>query len=191
MKDWYWKGYATGMDDRNYQIRLYRGNAITGAAKNIGIADPEGTRGYYQFGYDENTLLANVFNSDEHWLVEVYEDGAYSGQMTSLARYHWDVVYEELIGTGAWEDPWRPASDLKTGKIVECGRDFWAIGVLLGHLGYNTGGLYYKHCYQMWKYTLKNKNAKIEVRAKDRNGNIYTCSKITEGTDMTYALYNK
>ena len=191
MKDWYWKGYATGMDDRNYQIRLYRGNAITGAAKNIGIADPEGTRGYYQFGYDENTLLANVFNSDEHWLVEVYEDGEYSGQMTSLARYHWDVVYDELIGTGAWEDPWRPASDLKTGKIVECGRDFWAIGVLLGHLGYNTGGLYYKHCYQMWKFTLKNKNAKIEVRAKDRNGNIYTCSKITEGTDMTYALYNK
>ena len=110
--------------------------------------------------------------------------------MTSLASYHWDVLYEELIGTGVLEDPWRPASDLKEGKIVECGRDFWAVGVLLGHLGNNTGGLYYKHCYQLWKYTLKNKDAKIEVRAKDRKGNIYTCSKITEGTDMTYALYN-
>ena len=190
IKDWYWMGYAEGMNKREHQIRLYRGNAITGAAQSVEIADPNNTRGYYQFGYDENTLLANVFNSDTAWEIDVYEDGVYSGRMTSLASYHWDVLYEELIGTGVLGDPWRPASDLKEGKIVECGRDFRAVGVLLGHLGNNTGGLYYKHCYQLWKYTLKNKDAKIEVRAKDRKGNIYTCSKITEGTDMTYALYN-
>ena len=40
------------------------------------------------------------------------------------------------------------------------------------------------------KYKLKDKNAKVEVRATDRKGNTYTCSTITAGTDMTYALYN-
>jgi hypothetical protein len=41
----------------------------------------------------------------------------------------------------------------------------------------------------MYKYTLKNKNAKIKVVAIDRFGNRYTEEKITEGTD--YALAKK
>lgn len=182
IKDWYYKGYADGMSNRDYQIRLYRGNAITGAA--INGSNGNDTKGYYQFGYGDDILLANVFNSDTAWKVEVYEDGIYSGNMTSLSKYHWDVVYDELIGSFTYDDPKRPP------KGAECGRDFWAIGILCGYLGMNNGGLYYKHCYQMWKYKLKNKNAKrIEVRATDRKGNVYKCSKITEGTDMTYALY--
>lgn len=183
MKDWFYKGYAEGMKDRSYQIRLYRGNTITGSPVSATQENSNGTRGYYQFGYSEDTLLANVFNSDTAWVVEVYEDGVYSGRMTSLAAYHWDVLYEELIGTGVIDDPKRPPVG------AECGRDFWAIGILCGHLGNNSGGLYYKHCYQLWKYTLKNKNAKVEVRAKDRKGNVYSCSTITDGRDMTHALY--
>ena len=183
-KDWYYKGYAKGMNTRDYQIRLYRGNAITGAAIPEGDANKNGTKGYYKFGYNENDILANVFNSDDYWKVEVYEDGKYSGAMTSLSKYHWDITYDQLIGTGVLSDPKR----VPTGS--ECGRDFWAVGVLCGYLGNNNGGLYYKHCYQLWKYTLKNKNAKVEVRATDHKGNVYKCSTITEGTDMTYALYN-
>ena len=183
IKDWYYKGYAEGMNKRDYQIRLHRGNTITGAA--ISGANSNGTKGYYQFGYSDDTLLANVFNSDTSWTVEVYEDGVYSGKMTSLSSYHGAVSYENLIGSFTYDDPKR----VPTG--TECGRDFWSIGVLCGYLGMNNGGLYYKHCYQMWKYNLKNKNAKtIEVRATDRKGNVYKCSKITDGTDMTYALYN-
>ena len=183
IKDWYYKGYAKGMDKREHQIRLYRGNAITGAA--ISGSNKEGTKGYYQFGYDEETLLANVFNSDTQWKVEVYEDGIYSGGMTSLAAYHWDITYDQLIGNYTYNDPKRPPVG------AECGRDFWAVGVLCGYLGANSGGLYYKHCYQMWKYKLKNKNATIEVRAIDRKGNVYTESKITEGDDFKVALYNE
>ncbi|MBP3551390.1 MAG: calcineurin-like phosphoesterase C-terminal domain-containing protein [Alistipes sp.] len=184
IKDWYYKGYAEGMNKRDYQIRLYRGDAITGAAIPENDANKNGTKGYYQFGYDSGTLLANVFNSDPYWTVEVYENGKFSGNMASLSSYHGKVTYEELIGSYVYDDPKRvPAGS-------ECGRDFWAIGVLCGHLGMNNGGLYYKHCYQLWKYTLKNPNATIEVRATDRKGNVYKCSKITEGTDMTYALYN-
>jgi hypothetical protein len=65
------------------------------------------------------------------------------------------------------------------------------VGVLCGYLGTNSGGLYYKHCYQMWKYKLKNRHATIEVRAIDRKGNIYTENKITEGDDFAIALYNE
>ncbi len=183
--DWYYKGYAEGMDSRDYQIRLYRGNAITGAAVPTSGTNNNGTKGYYQFGYSDDTLIANVFNSDTAWTVEVYEDGKYSGKMTSLSKYHAAVAYEELIGDYSYENPKRPPVG------VECGREFWAIGVLLGHIGQNTGSLYYKHSYQLWKYKLKNKNASIEVRATDRKGNVYRCSKITDGTDMTYALYNQ
>lgn len=183
IKDWYYKGYADGMSSRDYQIRLYRGNTITGAA--INDANGNGTKGYYQFGYGDDILLANVFNSDTAWDVEVYEDGVYSGKMTSLSKYHFSVPFDSLIGSFTYDDPKRPAVG------VECGQEFWAIGVLCGHLGMNNGGLYYKHCYQLWKYRLKNKNAKrIEVRATDRKGNVYKCTKITDGTDMTYALYN-
>ena len=183
IKDWYYKGYAKGMDSRDYQIRLYRGNAITGAE--ITGTNSNGTKGYYQFSYSDDILLANVFNSDTKWKVEVYENGVYSGDMTSLASYHWDITYDELIGSGVLSDPKRPPVG------AECGRDFWAVGVLCGYLGKNNGGLYYKHCFQMWKYKLKDKNSKVEVRATDRKGNVYTCSKITEGTDMTYALYTE
>ena len=185
IKDWYYKGYAEGMNKRDYQIRLYRGNTITGAAIPTGDANNNGTKGYYQFGYGDDILLANVFNSDPYWTVEVYENGTKTGYMTSLSSHHGKVAYEDLIGSYVYSDPKRVPSG------TECGRDFWAIGVLCGHLGMNNGGLYYKHCYQLWKYQLKNKNAKIEVRATDRKGNVYKCSKITEGTDMTYALYTE
>ena len=183
IKDWYWKSYAEGMDSRDYQIRLYRGNTITGAAVPVGALNSNGTKGYYQFGYGDDILLANVFNSDTAWKVEVYEDGVYSGQMTSLSKYHFSVPFEELIGSFTYDDPKRPPVG------VECGQEFWATGILCGYLGMNNGGLYYKHCYQLWKYQLKNKNAKVEVRATDRKGNVYKCSKITDGTDMTYALH--
>ena len=184
IKDWYWKGYAEGMDSRDYQIRLYRGNTITGAAIPTNGLNSNGTKGFYQFGYGDDILLANVFNSDTAWKVEVYEDGVYSGKMTSLSKYHFSVPYEDLIGNFTYDDPKRPPVG------VECGQEFWATGILCGYLGMNNGGLYYKHCYQLWKYQLKNKNAKkIEVRATDRKGNVYKCSKITDGTDMTYALH--
>jgi hypothetical protein len=43
----------------------------------------------------------------------------------------------------------------------------------------------------MWKYKLKNKDARIEVRATDRKGNVYTENKITGGDDFAIALYNE
>ena len=183
-KDWYWKSYADGMKDRNYQIRLYRGNAITGAEKQGD--DPEGTKGYYRFGYSSSTLLANVFNSDKWWTVEAYNKstGKLIDRMTSLEEYHGTVPYTDLVGSYTYSDP----KMVPSGR--ECGRDFWAIGVLLGHLGYNTGGLFYKHCYQLWKIDLGSVNPdNVTVKATDRNGNTYECSTVTNGVDPEYAFY--
>ena len=104
--------------------------------------------------------------------------------MSSLSSYNNIPTWANLIGSFTYDDPKRPPVGM------ECGQEFWATGILCGHLGMNNGGLYYKHCYQLWKYRLKNKNARVEVRATDRKGNVYKCSKITDGRDMTYALYD-
>lgn len=179
--NWYYKGYPHGMNDRNYQMRLYRGGSIFGADA---VADDKyGTTGYYRFPYDSGVLLANIFSSDPSWDVEVYEDGAYSGKMS----YHYAISkseYENLIGDLTYSNPKRVADG------VQNSRDWWAIGFLLGHLGSSTD-YNYNLCRTMWKYTLKNPDAKsIEVRATDRFGNTYTESKITEDLDIGYALYD-
>ena len=41
----------------------------------------------------------------------------------------------------------------------------------------------------MYMYELKDKNADIKVEAIDRFGNIYTETKITEGTDYSTTAY--
>ena len=80
--DWYYISYLEGLDSRDHQFRLYRGNARTGAA--ISGTNKNGTKGYYQFNFGENTILANIYNADSRWTVSVYEDGIYSGDMERL-----------------------------------------------------------------------------------------------------------
>ena len=59
------------------------------------------------------------------------------------------------------------------------------VGVIgRGHVGGNRSS-YLTGCYHMYKYTLKNPSANIMVKAIDRFGNVYTETKITEGTDYS------
>ena len=182
---WYYKGFPYKMNDANDQIRLYRGNEITGCAIPVGDTNSTGTKGYYQFGYDKNVILANVFSSDPwRWKVEVYEDGKKTGEMTSLRDYNYKPDYEDLIGSYVLDDPKRPASG------VESGMDFYAIGVQLGWKGAKADDCY-KPCYTMWKYTLENPDAEhIEVRATDQFNNTYSKDTFQVGTDITYAIYD-
>ena len=182
---WYYKGFPYMMNDADFQIRLYRGNEITGCAIPEGDANKSGTKGYYQFGYGSDVILANVFSSDPwNWTVEVWEDGEYSGKMESLRSYNYTPSFVDLIGTFTYEDPKRPATG------VESGMDFYAVGVQLGWKGADYDDCY-KPCYTMWKYTLVNPDAEhIEVRAKDSFGNVYTANTFQVGTDITYAIYD-
>ncbi|MBP3551456.1 MAG: calcineurin-like phosphoesterase C-terminal domain-containing protein [Alistipes sp.] len=178
--DWYYKGFTDGMTTRDDQMRIYRGGTIIGAEPTD--TDKYGTMGYYQLPFDNGTLLANIYSSDPSWNVEVYEDGNYSGKMTYFYNLN-DSEYDKLVGDGTYENPRRVADG------VECSRDFWAIGILFGHLGSNTGNNY-NTCFTMWKYTLKNPNAKhIEVRATDRFGYVYSEDTITDNTNSEDAFY--
>ena len=184
-KDWYYIGYHEGQNVRSHQMRIYRGDALTGKAKSG--TDTYGVKGYYKFNYGSNVILANIFNADSSWKVEVYEDGEYSGDM-SLIPYKTRNYHDNdpattnnsgVYGDGSQSNPYYFKADISD--------DMHFVGLYLGVLGkkddaYNT----YSNCYHMYKYTLKNPSAsKIEVRATDRFGNVYTESKFTEGTDYS------
>ena len=179
--DWYYMGFNKGMNTRSHQMRLYRGNAITGGE--IEGSNSYNVKGYYAFNFADNVLLANVYNADSKWKIEVYEDDKYSGTMTKLA----DTApsYSALVGNCTISNPRRAKDGVVTGS------DFYAAGLHLGILGRwsssknapSNGA--YNTCWHMYQYTLKNKNAKIKVVAIDRFGNKYTETVITEGTDYT------
>ena len=183
--DWYYMGYTSHMDTRSHQMRLYRGNDITGGKKSG--TDKYGVKGYYRFNFDEDILLANIYNADKSWSVEVYEDGTYSGDMELIANnvrpYHTNnpnTTNSNIGGDGSFEAPYY---SLLTQDISS---DMHFAGLYLGILGkqdckYNTYGT----CHHMYKYRLKNPKATIMVKATDRFGNVYTETEITKGTDYS------
>ncbi|MBE6212224.1 MAG: hypothetical protein E7129_03700 [Rikenellaceae bacterium] len=183
--DWYYKGYPYGMNSRNDQIRLYRGATIVGKEPTESDSNSYGTMGFYQLPFDNATLLANIFTSDPSWTVEASEDG---GKTWSKMEHFYNINYSEytdLQGSGTQDNPWRVTDGL------ECSRDFWAIGILFGHLGSSVGNNY-NRCSTMWKYTLQNPDtAQIKVRATDsHSGYVYTEDKIEDGVDLEYAFYD-
>lgn len=182
--DWYFMSFNKGTDTRPQQMRLYRGNALTGAEAPSapGTTDNKsGVKGYYSFNFADNVLLANVYNADTKWVIKVYEDGVYSGDMTVLSAK--GLAFSSLIGDGSAANPFRFADG------VESGHDLYTAGLLLGIQSRYSNGEPAANCWQgnthLYKYALKNKNAKIKVVATDRFGNEYSETKITEGTDYT------
>lgn len=196
--EWYYMGYNEGMNSRDYQLRLYRGNAITGAKI---VDNKNGTEGYYQFNFGEDVILANVFNADSKWKIEVYEDGELSGTMkkisTTSANYK-----NDLVGNYTFDNPRR----IKSGK--EAANDMWVVGFHMGVLdrftkskqkdedaegdeevvsgGSPSNGSWTANTH-MYKYTLKNKNAKVKVVAIDRFGNRYESEKFVDYRDNDLA----
>ncbi len=172
MKEWYYKGVNDGMNDRNYQIRLYRGNIKVG-----------GKYEYFQYQHGSNVLLANVFNADSGWTVKVYENGVYSGNMTMIANRKYDNTTLPYSSTNSMTNP--------TLVPNNSSQDFWAIGynvgvVGRGHRGGNRNS-YMTNGFHLYKYTLKNANATVRVVATDRFGNEYSETKITGDCDYAYA----
>ena len=182
--DWYRMAYNKRLDSRSQQMRLYRGDAVTGAAMPSapGTTDnPDGVKGFYKFNFAENVLLANVYNADSKWSIKVYEDGLYSGDMTLLPSSNYSM--STLIGDGTAQNPFRFAADVATGQ------DLYTAGLLMGiQSRYKNGeplGNCWSNNYHMYKYELKNRDAAIKVVAIDRFGNEYTETEITAGTDYT------
>ena len=179
--DWYFMSFNKGTDTRPQQMRLYRGDALTGIEKSKSNKPESTVTGYYKFNFADDVLLANVYNADAKWTIKVYEDGEYSGDMTKLPGT--SLSFSTLIGDGSATNAFRFADG------VESGHDLYTAGLLLGIQSRYSNGAPAANCWQgnthLFKYVLKNKNAKIKVVAIDRFGNEYAETVITEGTDYT------
>jgi hypothetical protein len=75
--------------------------------------------------------------------------------------------------------------DNPTKPSVKSSQDWWAIGYLVG-IKNRSRGSYFTSCFHLYKYTLKNKNAKVRVEATDKFGHVYSATTITE--DYDYSL---
>lgn len=171
--NWYYIGINNGMNTREHQMRLYRGNAVSGGPKGS-----SGTKGYYSFGQTNDVLIANVYFADDEWTVQVYEDGVYSGDMVRVP-YAKRPALSSMLGDGTFESPYYAATLTSV--------DMYYIGYYMGVLGKkDSSSGANPSVHHLYKYTLKNKNAKIKVVATDRFGNVYTETKITDGMDYTY-----
>lgn len=158
--NWYYQGVNTGMNDRDYQIRLYRGNHKSG-----------GKYEYFAQQHGDGVLLANIFNADDSWTIKVYEDGVYSGIMSKIPY----KKEEPTKGTGI-DNPTKPS--------VKSSQDWWAIGYLVG-VKNRSRSSYFTSCFHLYKYTLKNKNAAVRVEATDHFGRTYSSSTIIGDYDYT------
>ena len=173
--DWYYMGYHEGMNTRNDQMRLYRGNAITGAERQSSAKNPNGT-GYYSFNFNDNVILANVFNADDNWTVEVYEDGVKTGNMNRITNS--STSFDKLVGNYTMEDP----RQIKDGTIAPY--DMWIVGIHVGELNRVGSNGSWVYCYHLYQYTLENPNAKnVEVVAIDPFGNRYSSNKFIDYRD--------
>ncbi|MDR1337045.1 MAG: calcineurin-like phosphoesterase family protein [Tannerella sp.] len=74
--DWHYK--ATGYD-RDFQIRLHRGNTAFGGS-------------YGSFTYNQgNNIVANIWNADPKWKLEAYEDGVKAGDLVQIPSANKDA----------------------------------------------------------------------------------------------------
>ena len=166
----YFMGVNEGLNKKETQMRLHRGNAITGREKTS--SDSADYIGYYAFNFGEDYLLANIYNADSKWVVKVYEDGVHTGNMEKVPYYL--PANSSLIGSYTYEDPRRAAAG------VEMCVDMYTAGL---YYNYYSGRSAWSECYHLYKYKLKNKDAEIRVEATDGYGNVFTETKITAGTD--------
>ena len=158
IRDWRYRG--TGLDP-DFQLRVYRGDAVYG-----------GEYERFEMPYGRGVILANVWNADRDWTVEVYEDGRLTGRMEPVK-----------VTTGV-EKPSTRSS-----------KDWWCVGYHIGVVGRGHKGgsspleggsrkSSMTTCHHMYRYELRNPDAeRIEVVATDRFGNRFVQRHVIEGAE--------
>ena len=146
MRDWRYRGIGL---DPDFQLRVYRGDAVYG-----------GEYERFEMPYGHGVILANVWNADPEWRVDVYEDGRLTGSMKPVKT------------TTGIEKPSKRSS-----------KDWWCVGYHIGVVGRGHKGgsspleggsrkSCMTTCHHMYRYELRNPDAeRIEVVATDRFGN--------------------
>jgi len=126
IRNWYYKGTAL---EQNDQIRMYPVGSFSDTSSNI---------------------VANVWNADEDWKVDLYEDGVKSGEMIPFTDYD-KAVYQFLVQVLKRTPP--TPSDFNT--------------------------VSFKMTNHLYKYDPKSKTSIIEIKATDPFGNVYTQNHFT------------
>lgn len=166
IKDAYFTGVNDKMNTRDYQMRIYRGDLTNG-----------GQYALFRWKNSASTILINVFNGDSRWKVAVYEDDVMTGSATMMSNSK--KTFSSVTSGQTYDIP------------TSSNQDWWAIGYHIGVVGRGrTSTSYYTNMFHLWKYTLKNPNAKVKVVATDPYGNEYVCSDII-GEDSWYPSYIK
>lgn len=167
VKDWYFMGVNKGMDNRENQMRLYRGNAKVG-----------GPYAYFQMPHSANKLFINIFNADDNWRVKVYENGVFSGNATKMATSK--ANFSSVTAGQTYNIP------------ASSNQDWWCIGYHIGIVGRGTSNTsYYTNQYHMYQYDLKDASASVRVEATDSFGRVYTATEIVTDSysDGNYPAY--
>lgn len=157
MRDWRYRGIGS---DPDFQLRVYRGDAVFG-----------GEYETFAMPFGRGTILANVWNADPDWKIEVYEDGRPTG------------VMKQIKTTTGTEKPSAKSS-----------KDWWAVGYHIGVVGrgHRGGGSALAGgsrkgsmttCRHMYVYELKNPAAEVMVVATDRFGNRFEQSHVIAGAE--------
>lgn len=82
IKEWYYKPTNYSKD---FQMRLHRGDVTFG-----------GQYGQYSYSQGKNTVVANVWNADDKWKIEAFEDGKKVADLKPLStqlRDSWTLGY--------------------------------------------------------------------------------------------------
>lgn len=151
--DQIWK--STGFDT-GHQLRLYQGDCIFG-----------GKYEKFQLPFGKDVVMANVFDWDEDWKVQVYEDGKLMGDMQHM-----------------------PVSERKDLiPSMTSSKDWWAIGYNVGvigrgHIGNSHRNSYCSSCSHMFIYKKKSHKSQIKVVATNPFGHQYECSMVLKGNAM-------
>jgi len=80
ISNWFYKPTKLSKD---FQIRLHKGDDVFG-----------GEYGLYSFGLGSNTIVANIWNFDPQWSIEVFENGVKVENLNKFSsRDAWTVGY--------------------------------------------------------------------------------------------------
>ena len=127
--NWYYKPTKF---DSDFQIRMYP---------------------LYSFNDNSDYVIANVWNTDDDWKVELYEDGVKTGDMERFEDYE-KCAYKLSLSLG------------KTEPTTSTGTTEW-----------------YRRPDHLYRLVPNSQNSYIEIKATDRFGNVYTQSHATTSID--------
>ncbi|MCQ2116497.1 MAG: calcineurin-like phosphoesterase family protein [Bacteroidales bacterium] len=149
-----------GFSDK-HQMRIYRGDAVFG-----------GKFEEFRLQHGHDALLINVYNYDESWKVQVYENGK--------------LMADDL-------KPMAPSKEFE--PTADGGKDWWAIGYNVGVVGRghspgSTRNNYCEKCWHMFEYKMTDPNAKVKVVVIDDAGRKFTETKIYDSKSLEEVDYS-